>query len=913
MSDWREQLVVETLRDSTYQKIAPGGLVQGLNRSGTGKEDVNPRTSSPQSRDEGVSRRRLTAASLKALDGVTLLENEINDLVLELNDMLKIVKSPISAVPDLLKVKSSCHQFGGRLEKFQYVKVDAVVTAGLTTGKDEARARRKKLNKMCESLRISLHEVLELVEERVGKMNKEEGEGCLSVDDMVKRSKADEVKEEIKASKFEDREHGWLDSLPEASESMHLGDKSKLKMKESGLFKGSDTKKRDRALSSRGRLGSVESYTDEYHHSDDEGGNELDGELLRPEWDGCKTFVKLYSPDKASCRRYEVGMSNAGLKADRKVLEFLYTPSAHANSLKLCNRSLSLPELDLLGRLFSTQWHHACKLRELSLDSMRITDNHMTKLAVYLPTFTTLESLSLANNKITDAGAISLAGGINKSLTLKSLVLDGNRIKEKGTVVLAEAVGRIQNLEILSISHNKIGDYGAYALAVALTRHSPEGFDWEPEIPDQPRGCPAVYISLGRETSLRIRGNEALLETAQQLGGVISPPDIPPPAPQIGRSDSIDAPPPPPIELLQNPGKRASVIPPPPPPLGGGAKKRVTVIAPPSSLPPRQSVIPPPPITSKRVSIVRQSSRMSRIAPPPGGMRDRRSMLGSRKTKSGMMGARSGGFGGFQSMVIEEGDEDEEEEGGSHHNKVVQKIRKKSALLDNKVKLAFGGGGGIKKKPLSAKERIKQAKLARDEAERAKKLQDKCAAMWKLFKFYLIFLGRLQLIKRGNIPVSVLSCANCGISVAGIQWLMHACKFNPNIATLNLSDNKLQFESAVVLAEYLVWCDSLDELIIDGNELEDQGMQMLLQGVEGNISLSNISMDRCSLGAVSLNWLASFTRGFYIDNISLIKDSGVKSARVKVEEYVKEISEMGGLIDEEKIRELEDEEEGIHY
>jgi hypothetical protein len=550
---------------------------------------------------------------------------------------------------------------------------------------------------------------------------------------------------------------------------------------------------------------------------------------------------------------------------------------------------------------------------------MRITDNHISKLAVFLPTFTTLESLSLSNNKITDAGAIALAGGIKKSMTLKSLVLDGNRIRETGTVALAAAVGTLQKLEILSISHNKIGDYGAYALAVALTRHSPEGFDWEPEIPDQPQGCPAVHISLGRETSLKIRGHEALMETAQQLGGVIGPPppseSIPPP-PQMGRSDSMEsiAPPPPAISLLQKPGKRESVIPPPPPGGGlGGAKKRVTVIAPPSSLPSRMSVIPPPPpVTSKKVSIVRQSSRMSRIAPPPGGMRDRKSMMrmGSRRTKmGGMSGGRSGGFGGFTSMVIEEGDEDEEEE--THHEKVVQKIRKKSALLDKKVKLAFGSG--IKKKPLSAKEKIKQAKIARDEAERVKALRDKCRAIWKLFKFHLIFLGRLQLIRRGNIPVSVLSCANCGVSAAGIQWLMHACKFNPNIATLNLSDNKLQFESAVILAEYLVWCDSIDELIIDGNKLEDQGMHVLLQGVEGNISLSNISMDRCSLGAVSLNWLASFTRGFYIDNISLIKDSGVKSARVKVEEYVKEISEMGGLIDEEKIRELEDEEEGIHY
>ena len=112
---------------------------------------------------------------------------------------------------------------------------------------------------------------------------------------------------------FDDREHNWLNNLPEASKSMHLAEK-KLQKKESSLFK-SEVKKHE----SRGRNSSYASYTDDYEDSDDEDSeHQLDGELLKPEWDGCKTFVKLYSPDKASCRRYEVGMSNAGLKADRK-------------------------------------------------------------------------------------------------------------------------------------------------------------------------------------------------------------------------------------------------------------------------------------------------------------------------------------------------------------------------------------------------------------------------------------------------------------------------------------------------------------------------------------------------------------------------------------------------------------------
>ena len=89
----------------------------------------------------------------------------------------------------------------------------------------------------------------------------------------------------------------------------------------------------------------------------------------------------------------------------------MYTPSAHANCLKLGNRVMQTAELDLLGRLFSTQWHHACKLRELHLDGMSIRDKDVKCLAKYLGDFETLEVLSLNHNLITDAGAKILSDG----------------------------------------------------------------------------------------------------------------------------------------------------------------------------------------------------------------------------------------------------------------------------------------------------------------------------------------------------------------------------------------------------------------------------------------------------------------------------------------------------------------------
>ncbi|GMH78089.1 hypothetical protein TL16_g07662 [Triparma laevis f. inornata] len=157
---------------------------------------------------------------------------------------------------------------------------------------------------------------------------------------------------------------------------------------------------------------SLDSLMDEDYGSDgEEDVEEMDGTTIRPEWADIKTFVKLYSPDKASCKRYEVGMASANIKADMKVLEFLYTPSAHANCLKLGNRVMQTAELDLLGRLFSTQWHHACKLRELHLDGLSIRDKDVKCLAKYLGDFETLEVLSLNHNLITDTGAKILSDG----------------------------------------------------------------------------------------------------------------------------------------------------------------------------------------------------------------------------------------------------------------------------------------------------------------------------------------------------------------------------------------------------------------------------------------------------------------------------------------------------------------------
>jgi hypothetical protein len=44
------------------------------------------------------------------------------------------------------------HNLAGGLEKFQFVKVDAITTADLSSGKTDAKMNRKNLNKRAEGL-----------------------------------------------------------------------------------------------------------------------------------------------------------------------------------------------------------------------------------------------------------------------------------------------------------------------------------------------------------------------------------------------------------------------------------------------------------------------------------------------------------------------------------------------------------------------------------------------------------------------------------------------------------------------------------------------------------------------------------------------------------------------------------------
>ncbi|GMH97726.1 hypothetical protein TrST_g160 [Triparma strigata] len=865
--------------------------------------------------------RRMTVNSLKTLGKIEELEAELDVFVKTLQKNYKKVRSHVSSAKELLSVKSAAAQFNGSLEKFQYVKVDSIVTADLRTGKEEAKQRRKKMNKQCEKLREGVKDLLEELESRLLNMEPQKkktevecrdtgGSLASEASSKVEPPPPPTAQEEVNPQAAPQPEAvgmGFMDNLADAQVELNLLYTAKQETFKP-IFKDKKDKKKGHQPKIRSETGlsqftarsSLDSLMDEdYGSSSDTDVEEMDGTTIKPEWDDIKTFVKLYSPDKASCKRYEVGMASANIKVDMKVLEFLYTPTAHANCLRLGNRVMQTAELDLLGRLFSTQWHHACKLREFYLDGMSIRDKDIKCLAKYLPDFETLEVLSLKNNLITDTGASILADALVKVRTLRTLCLDGNKIRTSGVVAISETISRLPDLQVLSLSHNKIGDYGAYALAAALTSRTPMAYDWEPEVPSRPPNCLGVKLCMGRETSAKARGIEIAQITASRMNGT----EV-----NLGgrRRSSVEAPKRGTVnvhrmtsrvsflekqEIFKTEGEKKKIEP-----------KKIVVAAN-SSLPQKRvSKVPPPKMNpSDKVPVVARASakRVSTVLAPPGQLQL------SRK------GGR-GGDTGFLDMVVEDDVEEDE-----HSRVMKQALKRETRILSSPKALqrrSMAQTDKEKYKNLTAKERVALKKNEREKEANEKRKTDRTRNLWNKLRFWACVIGRLAAVKRGSVPVAVLNFANCGIGPLGIQWIMHACKFNESVATINLSDNQLSFESAIIIAEYLMWSETIDEIILDGNEIDDKGMQVLLEGIEENKSLSSLSMDRCNLGPVSLNWIASTAQSYYIDNINLVRDTGIKSANEKLETYTDVIENMGGFVDnlEDKLLELKEEEEGLY-
>lgn len=123
--------------------------------------------------------RRVSEFSAATLDKLSTLEDEIGlfetqveELAMQLSDIGNSNTISKEVMDDLIASRNDLRQYVGNLEKFQFVKVDAIITADLQSGKEEARTRRKNLTARCEAVRTKQVEIIKRIEELVNSGSK---------------------------------------------------------------------------------------------------------------------------------------------------------------------------------------------------------------------------------------------------------------------------------------------------------------------------------------------------------------------------------------------------------------------------------------------------------------------------------------------------------------------------------------------------------------------------------------------------------------------------------------------------------------------------------------------------------------------------------------------------------------------
>ena len=100
---------------------------------------------------------RYSIASSSALDSLMGIEQQLDRAEVTLSRDIEVLRR--LTFGQLVDFKAEIAQLHGSLEKLQFTRIDAVMTGGLTSGRDTARARRKAANKRCSAL---VHKASEL-------------------------------------------------------------------------------------------------------------------------------------------------------------------------------------------------------------------------------------------------------------------------------------------------------------------------------------------------------------------------------------------------------------------------------------------------------------------------------------------------------------------------------------------------------------------------------------------------------------------------------------------------------------------------------------------------------------------------------------------------------------------------------
>jgi Ran GTPase-activating protein (RanGAP) involved in mRNA processing and transport len=108
---------------------------------------------------------------------------------------------------------------------------------------------------------------------------------------------------------------------------------------------------------------------------------------------------------------------------------------------------------------------------ELDLSDKQIDAEEAMKIAVDLPSCTTLKYLWLGQNHIGDDGTVALARAMASNNSLTRLELDNNQIGDAGLIALSQVLVQNNSLELLDVGYNDFGVVGLKAFANALKKN----------------------------------------------------------------------------------------------------------------------------------------------------------------------------------------------------------------------------------------------------------------------------------------------------------------------------------------------------------------------------------------------------------------------------------------------------------
>lgn len=149
---------------ATFMYVLTGSSGGGSSGDGSGgaEQPVTPTPKRPRTKasmataevqSQGELSRQISASSQEALGKLSKLEDKYDSLDARLSD-LSFSEANTVALPERSKLVKKVQQLSSDVEKFLNTEVDAVITYGLVSGKDEGRRRRKALVSRIETLQM---------------------------------------------------------------------------------------------------------------------------------------------------------------------------------------------------------------------------------------------------------------------------------------------------------------------------------------------------------------------------------------------------------------------------------------------------------------------------------------------------------------------------------------------------------------------------------------------------------------------------------------------------------------------------------------------------------------------------------------------------------------------------------------